>query len=45
MFRRIENLVPTSNDVVFLFAQRGGKKESAILTWKVRCELVEHICY
>lgn len=34
MFRRIENLVPTSNDVVFLFAQRGGKKESAILTWK-----------
>ncbi|CAH3197379.1 unnamed protein product, partial [Porites evermanni] len=34
MMSRIENLVLSSRDVVFLFAQRGVGKESAMLTWK-----------
>jgi len=37
MLTRIENLIPVSKDAVFLFAQRGGEKENAILTWKVKC--------
>ena len=35
---RIENLVLSSRDVVFLFAQRGVRKKSAMLTWKVGCK-------
>ncbi|KAJ7380253.1 hypothetical protein OS493_010968 [Desmophyllum pertusum] len=38
LLTRIEELVPTSTqspqDIVFLFAQRGGEKDSVILTWK-----------